>query len=134
MTLVACGSGDPATAGNRTIDFELDLQQKNFDDAYGQLCSDITSRVALADFRATEGSDVSPVLAASTWLGTGRGEMPDLQTASQDVTETWNQIEAHWTSEVTVGGSARENTRSELWKVDLRREGGTWKLCGFTKQ
>lgn len=159
--LVPVGSGhseDVAVAGNRVVYFFGDVQQgHNLDDvaagtgvpignavedpwkaAYFQLCPEIRERVSLEAFRASRGADVSDALSATSYMGTRHGDRyvvgvdvqhDSLTTLDQDISTTWTKADLTWA--IRDGSAYLGTAREETWRIDLVRERGQWRVCGF---
>jgi hypothetical protein len=130
---VACATTDPETAGNRTGWFFGAVEQSKYSDAYDMLCSDIRQRVTVDDFTKTGGGAVSAMIPNSGINGgEGTEQMPDISTLSKDLTTTWVEVVARrYKGKAVPGQTIEPNVPVERWRIDLRREGDAWKLCGF---
>ena len=108
--------------------------------AYAQLCREIRDRVTEAEFRKTRGEAVSEALSADSFSAarseTGAyrvgvdEERPDEETLERDVLSTWNDAELIWNERV----DNRETYRKERWRIDVVREVGAWRVCGFSRR
>jgi hypothetical protein len=147
----ACRAEDPPTAGNRVIWFLGDVQQGRDPDiqggvddplgcAYDQLCEVQRDAVTEDDFRRSVGEAVSPLLTADSHAGPSvyvdRGlaeERPDLDTLEPELSATWVEVEATWYEHIDGDTIVSDSGREEHWRVDLVREGGSWRVCEFTQ-
>jgi hypothetical protein len=132
-TSFACSKSDPETAGNRTGWFFGAVAESEYSDAYDMLCSAIRQRITSDDFTKTGGGAVSPMIPNSGINGgEGQEQIPDISTASNDVTATWVEVAARrYKGKLVPGQTIETNIPVEHWRIDLRREGATWKLCAF---
>jgi hypothetical protein len=163
QTLVPVGSGHyeaPASAGNRVVSFFGDVQEgHNIDDvaagtgvpirnavedpwraAYFQLCPQIRQQVSLEAFGASRGANVSDALSATSYSGTRHGDRhivgvdeqhDDLATLDRDISTTWKKADLTWA--IRDGKRYLGNAREETWRIDLVRERGLWRVCGFER-
>jgi hypothetical protein len=93
----------------------------------------------LEAFRASRGADVSDALSATSYMGTRHGnryivgvdeQHDSLMTLDQDISTTWTKADLTWAIRDRNGGYLG-NAREETWRIDLVRERGQWRVCGF---
>lgn len=151
----ACRLEEPPTAGNRVSWFLGDVVQGRdpniqggvddpFGCAYAQLCAEIRGRVSEAEFRASRAEAVSSVLSADTWAGARTGpyeyttgvdeERPDMETIDSEVTATWKDVEFTWYEHIDDRTIVSGSGQTVRWRLDLVREDGSWRVCGFEKR
>jgi hypothetical protein len=112
--------------------------------AYEQLCSEMRGQVSEEAFRATGGEAVSVALSSDGGMLARSGtldekvpgvdeERSDVDTLDESVVATWKDFEFSWVEHIdehiVVGPE-----RTERWRVDLVREGGDWRVCGFERR
>jgi hypothetical protein len=144
----------PPTAGNRVSWFLGDVVQGRdptiqggvddpFGCAYMQLCAEIRVRISEDEFRASRAEAVSSVLSANTWAGARTGyryttgvdeQRPDLETLDSDVTATWKDVDFTWYEHFDDRTIASGSGVSVRWRLELVREDGSWRVCGFEKR
>jgi hypothetical protein len=143
-----CHFSGPPVTGNVVIWFLGDVQQGRdpniqggVDDpwgcAYRALCDAQQEVVSLEEFQASRGEAVSELLTADTHAGPSvyvdrglREEYPGEEPPSE-ATEAWTEIEATWYERIDDRTIVSDSGRSEVWRVDLVREDGEWRVCDF---
>lgn len=110
-----------------------------FQCAYDRLCQDQRDDVGEDEFRHTEGAVVSDLLTADSHAGPSvyvdRGlaqERPEDETLDPELKATWVEIEAIRSRDPGEPAAVSEARDEEHWRVDLVREDGSWRACGFT--
>ncbi len=112
--------------------------------AYAQLCSAVRREVSEEQFRQTRAEAVSSVLSADSWAGARTGpyeyatgvdeERPDMETLDPDVVSTWKDGEFTWYEHIDDRTIVSDSGQMERWRIDLVREDGEWRVCGFEKR
>lgn len=150
-----CRLEDVPTAGNRTVYFFSDVHEARtatisnpvadpLGCAYRQLCGAMRASVTEDAFRSTRGEALSALLTADSYSGarsdSGRYdvgvdvERPDEDTLDPAVTTTWTDGHFTWDAQPDEHTAGTVEPHTERWRIDLVREGGGWKVCGFTKR
>lgn len=118
LLVVAC-SGNPPTTGNVMVWYLSDIQSGDFSSAHGRLCPRLQERYSVEELSAaSDGSnDLTRVGLLQQPIGRG-GEHLELESLDDSVHRSW----VEWTGHV---GDVQE-----LWRFDLERVDGDWKVCG----
>jgi hypothetical protein len=110
-----------------------------FQCAYDRLCEDQRDDVSEDEFRSTKGAVVSDLLTADSHAGPSvyvdRGlaqERAESETLDPELKATWVEIEATRSRDPGEPTTISEARDEEQWRVDLVREDGSWRACGFT--
>lgn len=84
------------------------------------------------------------MLSADTWAGARTGpyeytpgvdeERPDIETLDTVVASTWKDVEFTWYEHIDDRTIVTGSDVTERWRVDLVREEGAWRVCGFEKR
>lgn len=114
---------NPETAGNRKIEFFVNMQNGDYDRAYSWLCRSTASSTTHDQFVTSEGQVLTPGFhPRSDGLEGGSYEqVPDPDTQKSEVSAT--------TVEVITKTAGMPTT----WRIDMRKEDGEWRLCSFMK-
>jgi hypothetical protein len=140
------GWGVPATPDNVMITFLGDVQDARdpmimggpsdpWQCAYDVLCDRQRDRVSAQQLRDSRGEALSPLLSADTHAGPSayvdRGLRSQHTYPWDDVESTWIEVEAAWYERIDARTVVTDSRREEHWRVDLVRESGDWRVCGF---
>jgi len=146
-----CRLEDVPTAGNRVGYFFGSVHEGRnsttsnpvddpFACAYRQLCLALRAEVSEAEFRDSRGEALSPLLSSDSYSGARAGadypevgldqQHGDMDTLDPDVSSTWSDANFTW----SVDTGTTELPRVERWRIDLEREEGAWRVCGFVQR
>jgi hypothetical protein len=107
--------------------------------AYDRRCASWRGGVSEDEFRSSGGAVVSRVLTADTHAGPSvyadRGlaqDRPNDETLDPALSATWIEVSATWYEHIDNRTIVSSSGQTERWRVDLVRENGTCRLCGFT--
>lgn len=119
-----------------------DVLQNGLDDplgcAYEQICEEQRSVITRDEFVRTVGAAVSEMLTADSFAGpsvyTDRGldaEHEGQATLDPDLESTWVDVLVTRYERVDERTVVSGSGKDERWRVELVREEGDWRLCGF---
>lgn len=115
--------------------------QDPFGCAYRSLCDSFQQQVTESEFRQSEGEAVSKALSADSYSGTRSSsgayrvgvdvQHDDTDTLEPELSSTWTMADLSWAEHIDERTIVEGSTRTETWRVELLREEGEWRICGF---
>ena len=55
----------------------------------------------------------------------------DMATLRPTIASAWVNVDFEWYQKTPDGASITDTRRQETWRVELVRESGAWRVCGF---
>lgn len=117
--LAGC-AGQPATAGNAALNFQVAVQTGDYGRAYSLLCPPARARMTADQFAAARPAEIQAFVSLASTVGT-RAQFEPLETTKDEVKDAWVEFEG------------QRSGSTETWRLGLVREDGAWKVCTFEK-
>ncbi|MFV0316164.1 MAG: hypothetical protein ACK5O2_04275 [Microthrixaceae bacterium] len=109
--------------------------------AYSSLCDNLQRDVSESEFRQSKGEAVSEALSADSYSGSRSDsgdyrigvdvQHDDIETLDSELSATWRNADLSWSERIDERTIVEGSTKTETWRIDLIRQRGEWKVCGF---
>ena len=129
--LSSCATyGSPPAAGNEVIQFAQDMRRGEYGAAFQRLCTELRNRTTLDQFSESAGGSISEMFTTHGWSIEAE-DRPEIDSLDPEVTSAWRDVRVQ-----RRRGSTDDpmDFAYELWRLDLIREDGQWKLCGVSRR